>query len=73
MPFRYLKVGDEVAILPSPDARPSEVLAIERVYSVTPASFQLTDGNRYSPFGGHCLNDFLDRYAVPASDEHREA
>ena len=71
MPCGKLVIGDEVAILPDPEAKPSEVLAIEAVHSIGPTYVQLTDGNRYNRFGGGCLNDFLERYAVPATDEHR--
>lgn len=73
MPCSRLTAGDEVAILPSAKANPSEVLAIGKVASTSLIFVRLVDGSRYNKLAGGCIEDGIERWIVPATDEHRAA
>jgi hypothetical protein len=57
MPYSFVKVaiGDEVAILPSTDATPAEVIEIATVARINRVYIELEDGRCYATIGGHCL------------------
>jgi hypothetical protein len=69
----FLQPGDEVAILPHPQASAAELIEISKVASVNDIFVQLLDGRRYATIGGKSLLCREVSYLVPASDEHRAA
>lgn len=70
---QILRSGDEVAILPTPDSPPADVLEIATVTYLGSAFLQLADGRMYATLGGKYLGREVNGYVVPATDEHRAA
>jgi len=66
-----LRIEDEVAILPSPSSRPSEVLEIAKIMHSGPVFVQLEDGRMFATLGGMGLNNHCCIVAVRY--EHRVA
>jgi hypothetical protein len=64
---------DIVAILPTKDAPPADVLQIATVHYVGHAIILLVDGRMYSKHDGHSMRANSDGYIVPVTDEHRAA
>ncbi len=64
---------DMVAILPTKEAPPSDVLQIATVQYVGHAIILLIDGRMYSKRDGQSMRQPSDGYVVPATDEHRAA
>lgn len=71
--YRTLRSGDEVAILPTPDSPPADVLEIATVMYLGSVFLQLADGRMYATLGGKYLGAKVNGYVVPATDEHRAA
>src|SRR5712672_3682204 len=69
--FMSIKTEDEVAVLPSSTALPSEVLEIAEVTHAGPVFIQLADGRLFAALGGMGLNNH--QCIVPARAEHRIA
>jgi hypothetical protein len=65
--------GSDVAIIPSPDALPSDTLEIAKVYRVGLVIIELTDGRLYATSGLKGLTTASVGYLAPASDSHRAA
>ncbi len=68
-----LRSGDEVAILPTPDSPPTDVLEIAVILYIGSVFLQLADGRMYATLGGKYLGTRVNGYVVPATDEHRAA
>jgi hypothetical protein len=66
-------VGEEVAILPTANAPPEEVLELGIIQFAGAVFIRLFDGRMFATIGGRCLSDASGHHAVPASDAHREA
>jgi hypothetical protein len=66
-----VKQGDEVAILPSPEALPSQALKIVTVRFSGDIYVELDDGRMFASLGGLGLN--TSGCIVPAREEHRAA
>ena len=71
--IRYLKAGDEVAIMPAADAPPADVLEIATVIHAGSVYLQIGDGRMYATIGGKSFGSKSDGFAVPATDAHRRA
>jgi hypothetical protein len=66
-----MKSDDEVAVLPSAHARPSEVIEIAKITHAGPVFVQLEDGRMFATLGGMGLNNHC--YIVAVRMEHRMA
>jgi hypothetical protein len=66
-----MNVGDEVAVLPSASALPSQVLHLATVRYSGDVYVQLEDGRMFASLGGIGLN--TSGCIVPAGEEHRAA
>lgn len=69
--FMSIKIEDEVAVLPSASAMPSEVLEVTTVTHAGPVFVQLADGRMFATLGGMGLNNHC--CIVAAREEHRIA
>jgi len=66
-----LRIDDEVAVLPSAAAVPSQVLEIATVTHAGPVFVQLADGRMFATLGGMGLNNHY--CIVSVREEHRRA
>jgi hypothetical protein len=66
-----LRIEDEVAILPSVNSRPSDVVEIAKIAHAGPVFVQLEDGRMFATLGGMGLNNHCCIVAV--RQEHRIA
>jgi hypothetical protein len=66
-----IRADDEVAVLPSATAVPSEVLEIATVTHAGPVFIQIEDGRMFATLGGMGLNNHC--YIVAVRQEHRRA
>jgi len=66
-----IKIEDEVAILPSTTALPSEVSEIATVTHAGPVFVQVADGRMFATLGGMGLNNH--QCIVAVRHEHRVA
>jgi len=73
MSTQYIKVGDEVAVLPSAKAPVSETLEICAVVHAGAVYIKLADGRLFATIGGNSLLSDKSNAIVPVTDEHRQS
>jgi hypothetical protein len=71
--IRYLKAGDEVAIMPAADSPPTDVLEIATIIHAGSVYLLISDGRMYATIGGKSFGSKAHGFAVPAMDAHRRA
>lgn len=64
------KRGEQVAIIPEANSRPSEVIEIGTVLFAGPVYVQLLNGRMYDSETGRSLSSRKVSYIVPANPDH---
>ena len=66
-----VRVGDEIAIMPTANARPHQILAIGKVCYIGPVFLQISDGRMFANYDGRGVDNPC--WVAELTEKHRKA